>query len=118
MHEIQPYRTKDGSLIRELMHPQHHGNANLSFALAEIEPGHATTRHVHRVSEEVYHVARGNGMMTLDEQSFPVGPGDTICILPNVAHTIENTGHELLVIFCCCAPPYSHADTEIDVKMG
>ena len=37
--DIQPYRTKDGSLIRELMHPAVHGNRNLSVAEATVEPG-------------------------------------------------------------------------------
>lgn len=117
LHEIQPYVTKDGSLIRELMHPRHHGNANISFAQAEIKPGQATTKHMHKTSEEVYYVVRGIGVMSLGDKEFPVAPGDTICIRPNVPHKIENTGHEPLIIFCCCSPPYSHGDTEIDGKM-
>ena len=47
--KIQPYATKDGSIIRELMHPNVH----------------------------------------------------------------ENTGTVPLKILCCCAPPYSHDDTEL-----
>ena len=116
--EIQPYTTKDGSQIKELMHPELHGNKNQSFALAVVKPGCSTMPHVHNTSEEVYHVTRGKGLMHLGPDTFPVGPGDTIAILPNQSHSIENTGVEPLEIFCCCAPPYSHNDTEICPERG
>lgn len=113
LNAIKPYTTKDGSLIRELLHPAVHGNCNLSFAQAVVEPGCATAAHVHKVSEEIYHVARGSGLMTLGEDQFSIGPGDTVCILPNRIHCVVNTGREPLIIYCCCAPPYSHEDTEM-----
>jgi len=114
--EIQPYVTKDGSLIRELMHPDFHGNRDLSFAQAIIEPGGETKLHAHNISEEIYHIVQGTGIMTLGRDRFPVVPGDTICILPGLPHKMENTGREPLIILCCCTPPYSHADTEIGVE--
>lgn len=117
LHDIQPYMTKDGSLIRELLHPAVHGNTNLSFAQAVIEPGCTTIVHVHKASEEIYHVVRGNGIMTLGEEQFPIGPGDTVCILPNLKHCVENIGKEQLILYCCCAPPYSHSDTEMCAEM-
>ena len=43
--DVEPYVTKDGSLIRELMHPNVHGNSNLSVAEATILPGKATVLH-------------------------------------------------------------------------
>jgi len=115
--EIVPYVTKDGSLVKELMHPAKHGNRNLSIAEAVIEQGRATKAHVHRVTEEIYHVVRGTGTMTLGLDRFAISPGDTICILPNTIHSVRNTGQEPLVILCCCAPPYAHGDTELQAKM-
>lgn len=117
LHEIKSYMTKDGSQVRELMHPAVHGNKNLSFAQAVIEPGCATIAHMHKISEEIYHVVQGVGMMTLGAKKFPIGPGDTVCIPPELFHWVENTGHERLIIYCCCAPPYSHGDTEIHAEM-
>lgn len=117
LHEIKPYMAKDGSQIRELMHPAVHGNKNLSFAQAVVEPGCATIAHRHKISEEIYHVVQGVGMMTLGKKEFPIGPGDTVCISPDLFHCVENTGHERLIIYCCCAPPYSHGDTEIHAEM-
>ncbi len=111
--DIVQYTTLDGSLIQELMHPDRHGNRNLSFALAVIEEGKDTELHRHHVSEEICHLVQGGGLMTLGEEQFSVQAGDTICILPGVSHKIINTRNESLKIFCCCAPPYSRSDTEI-----
>ena len=111
--EITPYATKDGSLIRELMHPAVHGNKQVSFAEAVIAPGSATLPHIHRTTEEIYHVAEGAGVMYLGTEELAIRTGDTICIVPGQRHSVENTGSEPLKIFCCCAPPYSHDDTEI-----
>ena len=51
--------------------------------------------------------------MTLGEESFDVAVGDTVIILPGTRHTITNTGPEDLRFLCCCAPAYSHDDTEL-----
>jgi len=110
---ITPFVTKDGSLIRELMHPATHGNRNQSFAEASVPPGVTTHLHRHRLSEEIYHVTAGSGMMTLGERRFAVTVGDTICIPPGTAHNIHNSGSDDLRILCACAPPYAHADTEL-----
>ncbi len=111
--EIQPFTTKDGSSIRELMHPDVHGNAGQSLAEAIVAPGKTTLRHVHHRSEELYHVTQGRGRMVLGEESAAIAVGDTVCIPPGTAHQIENTGAEPLKILCCCAPAYSHDDTEL-----
>ena len=105
--------TKDGSEIRELMHPVPHANANQSLAEAAVAPGQTTALHRHLNSEELYHITAGRGRMTLGDKQFEVGPGDTVCIPPGTPHCITNTGDELLRILCCCAPAYAHEDTEL-----
>lgn len=112
-NDSKPFVTKDGSLIRELMHPKIHGNHNQSFAEASVPPGIRTRLHRHHVSEEIYHITAGSGIMTLGEQSFNVAPGDTVCIPPGTPHNIRNTGNDELRILCTCAPAYAHADTEL-----
>lgn len=111
--EVSPYLTKDGSEIRELLHPEHHAVRNQSLAEARLPPGTITLLHRHHITEEIYHVTQGSGMMTLGDGVFPVSMGDSILILPGTPHRIENTGREALHILCCCAPVYSHADTEL-----
>ena len=111
--EVRPFVTKDGSEIRELMHPSVHGVRNQSLAEAAVAPGRETRLHRHRCSEEIYHIAAGQGLMTLGDEKFSVAPGDTILIPPGTPHRIHNTGTEPLRILCSCAPPYSHDDTEL-----
>jgi mannose-6-phosphate isomerase-like protein (cupin superfamily) len=110
---IRPYVTKDGSLIRELLHPAVHGNSRLSLAEAVVEPGAATELHCHHRAEEIYHVLAGTGWMTLGAEQFSLAPGDTVCIPPGQPHRVGNTGRGLLRILCCCAPAYAHDDTEL-----
>ncbi|MEW6594981.1 MAG: cupin domain-containing protein [Thermodesulfobacteriota bacterium] len=110
---IPPYTTKDGSTIRELMHPDHTAVRNLSVAEAAVLPGQVTLPHTHQSSEEVYHILAGQGRITLGGDLFDVAAGDTVVIPPGTIHTIANTGSAALRILCCCAPPYRHDDTSL-----
>ena len=109
--QVDTYITKDGSTIRELMHPLVHGNSHISLAEARVPPGSATLYHMHEITEEVYHITAGCGIMTLEGEKFKISSGDTVCIPPGTAHKVENLSKVELVILCCCAPPYSHEDT-------
>lgn len=110
---IPAFITKDGSEIRELMHPAAHRVARQSLAEARVAPGMETRLHRHVQTEEIYHITAGEGIMTLADEQFPVQQGDTICIAPGTAHKIVNNGQETLVILCSCAPPYADEDTEL-----
>lgn len=111
--DVPAYVTKDGSTIRELMHPAAHGNRLQSLAEATIDAGSRTQLHRHALTEELYHVTAGTGQMTLGDATLEVGAGDTVLIPPGTPHCIEATGTEPLRILCCCSPPYSHEDTEL-----
>lgn len=119
MQRVQPYKhvqlyvTKDGSRIRELMHPTVHGNAAQSLAEATIPSGKRTLLHRHHKTEEIYHVIGGRGRMTLGDNRFPIKAGDTVCIPPGTPHCIEAIAPTPLRILCCCAPAYAHGDTEL-----
>lgn len=117
LDQVAPYPTKDGSEIRELMHPAVHGATlgatRQSLAEATLQPGQATLLHRHRITEEVYHLTAGSGRMTLGAHDFPVAAGDTVCIPAGMAHRIENTGAGPLRLLCMCAPAYAHDDTEL-----
>lgn len=111
--DISAYITRDGSQIRELLHPDHHGARNQSLAEAIVEPGQRTVLHRHGRTEELYHVTRGEGVMRLGEERFRVVVGDTVLIPPGTAHCVEAVGDSALHILCCCSPAYSHDDTEL-----
>lgn len=113
LSDVPSYVTKDGSEIRELLHPDRHPVRHQSLAEAVVPVGAGTCLHRHRVSEEIYHLTRGSGMMTLGAERFPVTAGDSVAIPPGTPHRIDNTGGEPLHMLCCCAPAYSHADTDL-----
>jgi mannose-6-phosphate isomerase-like protein (cupin superfamily) len=103
---VEAYVTKDGSTIREL-----HASEAQSLAEATLEPDQATERHYHRLSEEIYVVVKGSGELEVDGETQTIRPGDAVLIPPGAWHSLVNTGSSELRILCCCAPPYSHADT-------
>jgi mannose-6-phosphate isomerase-like protein (cupin superfamily) len=111
--DIKEYITKDKSTIRELMHPKHNENNHQSIAEAIVAINQKTELHKHLLTEEIYHITRGQGLMTLGSKIVDVREGDTICILPNTAHCIENNGAKELHFLCLCTPAYSHKDTII-----
>ena len=111
--EVTPYITKDGSKIRELMHPAVHGNTAQSLAEATISAGKRTLLHRHHTTEEIYYVISGRGRMTLGDDLLPIKTGDTVCIPPGTPHCIEAIEPTPLRILCCCAPAYAHDDTEL-----
>jgi len=108
---VRPYTTKDGSLIREFMHPEIQGNRRQSIAEAIVAPGSSTILHKHHKSEEIYHIIEGVGVMTLGNEETEIRTGDTLCIPPGTEHRVKNTGEKPLKILCCCSPAYSHDDT-------
>ena len=110
---IAAYVTRDGSEIRELMHPGVHGNANQSLAEAIVRPGEKTLLHRHSLSEELYHVTQGTGVMTLGDRCLAIAAGDTVLIAPGVAHCVAASGESPLHILCCCSPAYRHEDTQL-----
>jgi mannose-6-phosphate isomerase-like protein (cupin superfamily) len=108
---VEAYVTKDGSEIRELMHPARHGNRAQSLAEATVARSMKTALHRHDRTEEIYHITQGTGRMTLGSETFEISAGVTVCIPPGAAHCVENTGVLPLKILCACAPAYTHDDT-------
>lgn len=111
LQERESFITADGSAIRELAHPAWTAAQNQSLAEASVKPGEETAEHYHPRSEELYYFVAGEGRMRLDRDEGPVTAGDCVVIPPGTPHKLWNTGAGPLVLLCCCAPAYSHADT-------
>ena len=109
--DIHAFTTKDGSEIRELMHPSRDDVSRQSLAEATVPPGGKTLLHRHVRTEEIYFILHGQGRMTLGDDEFDVMSGDTVCIAPGTAHCIVNTGQTVLKILCACSPAYQDTDT-------
>jgi mannose-6-phosphate isomerase-like protein (cupin superfamily) len=109
--EVAPFRTKDGSEIRELLAHRNSAIHQQSLAEARVPVGGSTVEHYHRLSEEIYYVTHGRGRIRLEGECREVGPGDAVAIPPGKKHKLWNIGAEPLRLLCCCAPGYEHADT-------
>jgi mannose-6-phosphate isomerase-like protein (cupin superfamily) len=111
--QVEAFVTADGSTIRELAGIPAGNASNQSLAEALVPPGAATIAHFHRRSEEIYLFTHGRGVMRLGDDERRVQAGDCVVIPPGVVHKLRADEGEPLILLCCCAPPYSHADTEL-----
>jgi mannose-6-phosphate isomerase-like protein (cupin superfamily) len=107
----EPFVTKDGSIIRELLAHRNSSIRNQSLAEATVPVGVVTELHHHPKTEEIYYILSGTGKMEIDGELREIGPGDAIAIGPGMWHRIRNDGSKDLVFLCCCAPGYEHTDT-------
>jgi mannose-6-phosphate isomerase-like protein (cupin superfamily) len=111
--DVESFTTLDGSTIREVAGPAWTAARNQSLAEATVPPGSETAAHFHRTTEELYFFTAGSGRMRLGDEEREVRAGDCVVIPPGAEHKLWNPGAEPLVLLCCCAPPYSDADTVI-----
>ncbi len=109
--DLPSFVTKDGSTVRELIHPNTNDNKNTSIAEAIVQPGGATFNHYHKVSEEIYHITEGEGTLVRDGEHINVVKGDTVFLPAGVKHYVVNKGISELKILCVMTPPYTHDQT-------
>ena len=113
LDDMQPFTTKDGSEIRELLAHRNSVIRNQSLAEARLPTGGATQEHYHPRTEEIYYIIHGTGKIRIEGETREVRAGDAIAIPPGQKHKLWNTGTETLRLLCCCAPAYEHSDTVI-----
>lgn len=103
------YRTKDGSMIRELMNQSVHPGLGMSLAEAVVEAGGRTAEHRHADFDEIYYGLEGEGTLYVDGRPFAFGP-DSCRLMPRgAAHYVEAVTR--LRFLCACCPGYSHEGT-------
>ena len=77
-----------------------HGIDNISFCMEDMIPGRKMRVHKHLNNDELIFVHRGEGTLTLDEQSIAVKTGTVVFVPRGVWHGLDNTGNEnLLMVF-------------------
>jgi len=113
LNEVEPFITKDGSEIRELLAHRNSAIRNQSVAEARLPAGASTQEHFHPRAEEIYYITHGTGKIQIENETREVRAGDAIAIPPGKKHKLWNTGNETLHLLCCCAPAYEHSDTVI-----
>ena len=63
-----------------------------------LHPGTSIGSHQHVGNLELYYVIKGEGIFTLNGESFPIHAGQTGYMKPGDLHGIENTGDEDMLL--------------------
>jgi len=80
-------------------------SATMTFGRAVLKPGHENFRHSHPNCEEILHVLSGHIVHSLEDELFPMGPGDTIVIPANVVHNASNDGDDVAIMTIMFSTP-------------
>ena len=108
---IEPYITKDKSEIREIFHPSNSEIKTMSVAEATVPVGESTKYHYHSVSDEIYYILQGIGILEIEGEVKEVRENDCVFIPVRIRHKIKNIGKVPLKILCISNPPYSDDST-------
>lgn len=108
---IEPYITMDKSEIREIFHPSNSEIKSMSVAEATVLVGESTKYHYHSVSDEIYYILKGIGILEIEGKVKEVRENDCVFIPVRSRHKIKNIGKVPLKILCICTPPYSNDGT-------
>lgn len=95
----ETFKFEYGCQFRRLFPWDVMGHKPFGGAWAILESGKATIPHNHD-EEETFIFLGGEGVMMVDNHSFPVRKGDVVYLEPFSAHTVLNTGVEPLEILC------------------
>ncbi len=110
--DCEEFVAGDGTLLRELLHPDKQAIAlRYSLAHAKVPVGQTSTSHALKTSE-VYYILSGQGEMHINDECQPVTAGDAVYIPPEAKQYIHNSGSEPL-IFVCIVDPAWQLDDEI-----
>ena len=107
----EPYVTKDGSRIRELLHPAFLPGLGMSLAEAVVEAGQSTERHYHTAFDEIYYCLEGEGVLYINDAAHPFSPGSYYLLPKGATHYLAAAAK--LRLLCVCCPGYTHDETVI-----
>jgi mannose-6-phosphate isomerase-like protein (cupin superfamily) len=73
-----------------------HGIDGISFCVEDVSPGHKMRVHKHLNNDELIFIHKGQGTLTLDDESIEVNTGDVVFVPRDTWHGLHNTGKEHL----------------------
>ncbi len=82
------------------------------LVVMSIPPGEQIGEETHNYTEQTLFFLSGVGEGALDENKFPIGPGDVVVVTAGTKHNFRNTGTEALKLYTVYAPP-NHIDGRI-----
>jgi mannose-6-phosphate isomerase-like protein (cupin superfamily) len=107
----------DGCRLRELLHPERDAaEIPYSLAIAYVEAGKSTYKHLLRQTE-VYYIIQGIGRMHIGDEMQEVNEGDAIVVPKSMAQWIDNIGENVLVFAVIVSPPW-RAEDDVRVEDG
>ncbi len=113
LEDCREFVAADGSVLRELLHAKAQPvQIRYSLAHAKVTVGQSTLPH-RLASSEVYYILAGRGMMHIDRETHPVGPGCAVYIPPTSVQYIESVGDTDLVFLCIVDPAWRAQDEDI-----
>nr|WP_199290252.1 cupin domain-containing protein [Leptolyngbya sp. FACHB-36] len=113
LHDSEEFVAGDGTLLRELLHPDKQSiDLRYSLAHAVLPPGQTSTPHSLTTSE-VYYLLSGRGEMYIDDEVQTVEAGDAIYIPPQARQFLRNTGDDAIAFVCIVDPAWRKEDETI-----
>lgn len=116
--DCEEFIAGDGTLLREVLHPDKQAVAlRYSLAHAIVPVGQTSIPHALATSE-VYYLLSGEGEMHIQPESSElevqsVSAGDLVYIPPHAKQWIRNCGPEPLVFLCIVDPAWQVADETV-----
>jgi len=86
--------------------------AQSQLVVMSIPPGGEVGEETHKFTEQTLFFLSGTGEGMLDDQKFPILPGDVVVVTPDTKHNFRNTGSADLKIYTVYAPP-NHIDGRV-----
>ena len=106
LEECRPFVGGDGSLLREILHPdKHRVDIRYSLAWAKVAANDKTLPHILN-HPEVYHILRGKGRMHINNEVNAVSRNDTVYIPAGAIQFIENIADDDLEFLCIVDPAW------------
>jgi len=93
--------------VKKLITPKTAGSKNVDLGILRLQSKKKTIPNTHPESEELFYILKGKGTLTADQETKEIRAGQGIYIPPNVTHTFENTGDEVLEFLLILCPPQS-----------
>lgn len=98
--------------------------AKSQLVVMSIPAGSEVGEETHQHVEQTLFFQSGTGEGMLDEERFPIAPGDVVVVTPGTRHNFKNTGTVPMKIMTVYAPPnhidgtihHTKADADADVK--
>jgi quercetin dioxygenase-like cupin family protein len=95
-----------GIRSEQIVWPNNAPEARVTITRVTMEPGAASARHVHPVSEQIWLIEQGSALLLMaDGQTDGLRAGDVVRTPAGTIHGVANTGSEPFVYLAVTTPP-------------